>query len=192
MLGHGLRGFTGGMVTQFIPEEPVAGRSPLMSSPFTAPAKRLFRSKFIAPTEGMREMEQYSEQEAGIALHRKRLVDKFWGETHDLAPRDRARAAMDMLRAMPQTHATLLVKRALVRKFRDLNLSREEKMLKSLPVNARSAWLINKLSSMPVDERTEYWQGLVGKRIVTQGVAAQMIRELRPYGGAQSLFPTSP
>jgi len=192
MWGHGLRGFTGGMVTQFIPEEPVAGRSPLMSSPFTAPAKRLFRSKFIAPTEGMREMEQFAEQEAGIALHRKRLVDKFWGETHDLAPRDRARAAMDMLRAMPQTHDTLLVKRALVQRFRDLNLSREEKMLKSLPVNARSAWLINKLSSMPVDERTEYWQGLVGKRIVTQGVAAQMIRELRPYGGAQSLFPTSP
>ena len=184
---HGIRGMTAGLVSQFIPDKDIDDRPGLMKVPF---AKRLFRSKYLNPTDDMRAMEDYVTDSAGGAAVRHRLVDAFWTRTRELNPRDRARAAIVMLSGMEASHDTMLVKRELVKRFREMNLSRDERMLKTLPVEARAGFILDKMMSMPADERREYWLNLHSKKIVTRDVAGTILRELRPLGGAQALFPS--
>ena len=188
---HGIRGMTAGLVSQFIPDKDIDDRPGLMKVPLIGgPAKRLFRSKYLNPTDDMRAMEDYVTDSAGGAAVRHRLVDAFWTRTRELNPRDRARAAIVMLSGMEASHDTMLVKRELVKRFREMNLSRDERMLKTLPVEARAGFILDKMMSMPVDERREYWLNLHSKKIVTRDVAGTILRELRPLGGAQALFPS--
>lgn len=189
LVQHGIRGMTAGLFDQFIPEADSSDRPKLMQK--VPIAKRLFRSKYLAPTDNMIEMEKLGEGEAARAAERNRIVDSFWRESKDMVPRDRARFALDMLKEMKQGHNTLLVKNALVKKFRELNLSREELMLKSqLGVVPRAQYIISAMMKLPVDERREYWLNLYNKRIITRDVARSIVQEMRPFGGTQVLLPS--
>ena len=187
MWQHGMSGFTAGLFTQFVPPPKNEERSSAMR--YFPPLKRAFRSQYINPTADMDSMNEYREADAGASLQRRRIVDKFWSETHDLPPRERARAALDMLNMMPKTYDTALVRKALSKKFSELNLSRDERRLRTMTASARAKWLIDKMMAMEESERLTYWNNLRGKGVVSPAVTQVMVEELNKMGGVEVLFP---
>jgi hypothetical protein len=118
----------------------------------------------------MEEMHKFQQMTDLESLNRKRIVDGFMKETRGLDPIDRVRSAEIFLNNVEDTYERDLIRKAIIKRFKELDLSNDERFLRSKDAKTRARYLMSALGRMDRGERDAYWAYMVDEGILTPGV----------------------
>lgn len=170
MLENMTKNMTAGLITQFLPRKPVEGRSDLENTPLGA---RFQAVPYTDSSEFDERMDKLERETADEQLTRFRNADKLLKENKD--------AGLKVL--VQKSIAAHGPDRKQVEKVVDLwtaeqrGITPQERRIMALPTQQRAEFIIGELTGKTPEQRAALIRTYAIKRILTEGVAEQMIAQ---------------
>ncbi len=172
LLEHGTRGFTAGLVTQFMPPRPQPGRSPVLSYPAIGSiARRFVRSESMAKESDSEILDEALKNQATERVMRNRQAYQLYQSWKKNPEGKQIDAFLNERGVSPEIEKQVLS----MKKDDDKNLTRNERQIKQLGVENgdRASYLktlLNGKDASTQELMIEAWRekGIASKEVIKQ------------------------
>lgn len=173
MLENMTRNLTAGLFTQFLPGRPVEGRSELENNPML---KRFQAALYTDEREVRQEIEALQRESADTYLDRHRGAEKILKDNKSAPLKDilvsAARSPGADVRLLQHTVDLYVAEKA--------GITGPERQLLALPITQRAQFIARRLEGASAETRKEIILNFARKRILTEGVAEELARQMTP------------
>jgi hypothetical protein len=124
-------------------------------------------------------LDKLTMENKGESVRKKRQAEQIYNEVKDLTPERRREYIQDKLQRKEIDEETIKkLEDVIVEKVQ--NLSSFEKYFKEGPTNkVKAQFIVSKLSTLPPEERKEYFLSLYNKKLITKDIMKEISKEIK-------------